>query len=375
MKSKLYIIASILAVLCLICSCANGGSGSEEDTQKTVAVSFAVDGLDTPAKVITVRNPDVMGQAVYQYKASANFTSEFGTPQGTQTTWKDLTMSGFNSTDTDLYFAQGSWTFQVRVILKGQNYNAETGTPCTLLYQTAQEGVTQYINASSKTVSANVTKQIDNSANGTLFVNGISTPDTSGADKLVVSYGPIGGAQSVLATITDPEISAGRSTFTKNGITVAPGIYAMTFTLKDSSDNEVGASTKTVEILKEQTTPVTGAMDAGKWVAAGFAIKGIKTIEATLETDDVSVTKGTPVVFDITGTIKESGVATNPAEAVTFYFYPGNGLAGSSITLKNGQYSWATTDVPRGNYTVSLIATDAAGTLVTSPASLNIIVK
>ncbi len=378
MKSKFYILASVLVVLCMLCSC-GGGGGSDGEAQKAVAITFAVDTDEAASRVISVYNPDITQGAIYQYKATANFSNEFGTPQGTQTTWKDLTIDftdGVKSTDT-LYFAQGSWTFHVRVILRNDTtYNATTGTPCTLLYQTESAGVTQYINASKTTVVAPVTRQIDDGADGILFVNGINAPDTSGADKLVITYVSLSNPSDsgTVDTITNPTIANGRSTFTKNGIPVAPGIYSMTFTLKDSSDNEVGASTKTVEIIKDITTPVTGAMDAGKWVAAGFEIKGIKTIEATLTTSTVSVAQGTPVVFAITGVIKDNGVPTNPAEPVTFYFYPGNGLAGGTITLNNGKYSWDTTNVPVGYYTVSLIATDASGTLAMSPISLKITV-
>ena len=383
MKSKFYIIASILAVICMLCSCGGGGGSADGEAQKVVAVSFDINTGDS-AKVITVYNPDVMSLGVtYQYMAIPSFTSEFGgtnkdNPQGTQRTWKDLNMNGFTSTD-ELYFAQGHWTFHVRVIIKGTDYNVDNDSTYTLLYQTATAGESKYINAANVdstshkvVVVANVTRQIDDGADGYLFVNGINAPDTSGADKLVVSYGAIGDAQTTLVTITNPTISGGRSTFTKNQIPVAPGIYAMTFTLKDSSDNEVGASTKIVEILKNNTTTLSGAMDANKWISAGFNVKGIKTIEATISTSTITVTQGTPVVFGITGTIKESGVATT--DPVTFYFYPGNGIAGFAITLENGNYSWATGSVPFGNYTVSLIATDAAGTLAISPISLNITV-
>ena len=119
MKSKFYIIASILAVICMLCSCGGGGGSADGEAQKVVAVSFDINTGDS-AKVITVYNPDVMSLGVtYQYMAIPSFTSEFGgtnkdNPQGTQRTWKDLNMNGFTSTD-ELYFAQGHWTFHVRV--------------------------------------------------------------------------------------------------------------------------------------------------------------------------------------------------------------------------------------------------------------------
>lgn len=379
MKSKFYIIASILAVICLICSCGGGGGSADGEAQKVGALSFSVV-TDGPEMVLSITNPNIMSGATYQYKATPNFNNEFGTPQG-QTDWADLTLdteSG-NYKGSDVYFAQGSWSFEVRVIIKGSTYASATSTDFTLLYKTAA-AVTQYINAGSETDSNNVThnnnvvevtvvRQIDNGANGTLNVNGVTAPAASDADDLVITYGRIGATMAQLAVIDSATVANGLSTFTNNSISVAPGIYVMTFTVKDKYGNEVGATTKTVEIVKNVTTPVTGSIDAGKWVATSFTVKGVKTITCSASITATSFDQGDTITITFSGYISDGGTET--AENITYYFCDGMNApvsigshAGSSEQTYT--YNWVTTSVARGYWYPCIIAADSTGNLITN---------
>ncbi|MBR5916137.1 MAG: hypothetical protein IKZ57_06795 [Spirochaetia bacterium] len=382
MKSKFYIIASILAVICLICSCGGGGGSADGEAQKVGALSFSVV-TDGPEKVLSITNPDITTAAVYQYTATPSFNTEFGTtPQGTQTTWKDLTMNTARTSSTDtLYFAQGNWSFEVRVIIKGTNYDTDA-TDFTLLYKTAAP-VTQYINAGSETDSTtNVTKynnvvevtvvrQIDATGNatGTLNVNGVTAPAASDADDLVITYGRIGADMTQLASIDSATVANGLSTFTNNSISVAPGIYVMKFTVKDKYGNEVGATTKTVEIVKNVTTPVTGSIDAGKWVATSFTVKGVKTITCSASITATSFDQGDTITITFSGYISDGGTET--AENITYYFCDGMNApvsigshAGSSEQTYT--YNWVTTSVARGYWYPCIIAADSTGNLITN---------
>ena len=402
MKSRFYIIASILAVICLICSC-GGGSGSDGEAQKVGALSFSVV-TDGPEKVLSITNPDITTAAVYQYKAIPNFASEFGiidtdnnnNPQGTQRTWKDLTMNTARTESTDiLYFAQGNWSFEVRVIIKGTNYSTND-KDFTLLYQTAA-AKTQYINAGSETDSNNVThpnnvvevtlvRQIDNGANGTLKVNGVTAPAASDADDLVITYGRIGASMTQLAVIDSATVTAGGlSTFTNNSISVAPGIYVMTFTVKDKYGNEVGATTKTVEIVKNVETPVTGSIDAGKWIATSFAVKGVKTITCTAIINGNTFDHGDTIAIKFTGCISDGGNATT--EDVKYYFSDGMHAPVLIGTYAGGDtehtYNWVTyddsdasniIDVARGYWYPCIIASDSTGNLITNNVTSDTVV-
>ena len=381
MKSRFYIIASILAVICLICSCGGGGGSADGEAQKVGALSFSVV-TDGPEMVLSITNPNIMSGATYQYKATPNFNNEFGTPQG-QTDWADLTLDTDtgNYKGSDVYFAQGNWSFEVRIIIKGSTYASAASTDFTLLYKTAA-AVTQYINAGDSTHTNNVVevavvRQIDNGANGTLKVNGVTAPAASDADDLVITYGRIGASMTELAVIDSATVTAGGlSTFTNNSISVAPGIYVMTFTVKDRYGNEVGATTKTVEIVKNVETPVTGSIDAGKWIATSFAVKGVKTITCSASVSATTFTKpsATSITITFSGYISDSGNETD--EDVKYYFCDGmhapaliDTYEGSSTTEHT--YSWNITDVARGYWYPCIIASDSTGNLITSDTAVS----
>ena len=388
MKFKHFGLVAMMVAICLICSCGGGSGSDSESAQKAVALSFAVNTDGAALRSITVVNPTVDG-LTYQYKATALFANEFapqqGKPQGdTNTHWADFASINSNTGVGSVGdFAQGRWEFEVRVIKKANNYSEADTSTFTLMYQTSAAFQT-YINATTTAAPIEVTvvRQIDAAGNakGTLIVNGVTAPSASGADKLVITYGAIGQNQTSLATINSAAVNNGLSTFTNNNIPVTPGIYVMTFTVKDSSDNAVGASTKTVEIVKGLETTISGSIDAGKWVTTNFTVKGIKEITCTASVTATTFVKGVnnTITITFTGYISENGEATT--DNVKYYFCDGfnapvliNTYAGSTSTEHT--YDWVIyddsdpqniVDVDSGYYYPCIIASDAAGTLITN---------
>ena len=360
MKSKLYIIASILAVLCLICSCGGGSGSDSENAQKTVAVSFAVN-TDAASRAISATSTDLLSTAKYQYKAIANWTSEFGTPQGTKTEWTDFTVNA-SKVGSIGYFAVGSWTFHVRVM------DAEKAIT---LYETAQAGVTAYVNSAvtvNNPIEVAVTKKTDGKGTinfGDYADDGtytLSAPACGASEKLVVTYGEVGSdAIGSPLELSKGATAAGFTAFKGQIANVNAGVYWVTITRNDGTSN-VGSSTTMVEIYSGKTETVEGTVQAGVWVESFLAIKGIKTIEGTISADKNYVVKNTSVVFTITGTVKENGLAT--ADSVTYYFCV-NGTR-TPITLTEGKYTWDTSSVDYGDYEISLIVSDANGTISAS---------
>ena len=340
MKFKHFGLVAMMVAICLICSC-GGGSGSDSDNaQKVVALSFAVD-TDDAQRSISSTSTDLLSTAKYQYKATANWTSEYGTPQGTKTEWTDFTVNASKVGNIG-YFAVGSWTFHVRVLDSSKTIT---------LYETTQNGVVEYVNTTiteNNPISIPVSKV--NEGKGTInfgdyLANGtytLSAPACGDDEELIVTYGPVGEA-----AIGNP-LSLTKLT-TVNGFTgfkgqitnVNAGVYWVTITRNDGTA-DVGSSTTMVEIYSGKTETVKGTVQAGKWVETFIKIAGIKTIAGNISTNTNCVQKGTPVVFDISGAISEYGVETN--DTVIYEFYV-NGVKTTVVPDNQGQYSWATNNV------------------------------
>lgn len=394
MKSKFYIFASILVVLCMICSCGGSGGSAESEAQQVVALSMDVN-TDNSTRAISVTNPTLDG-FTYQYSAKALFDSEFGTPKGNTVTGSGTTVNlgwtDFADTTTGLVgdFAQGYWEFQVRVIKKAASgYSVDDPTTYTLAYQTdAAEKI--YLNA--KTTAApiviNVVKQTDNAngAKGTLSIASITAATADPEyDKLVVSWGKIGAAQedtTDIAATSRTTSNPYRTTFT-NTISMDPGQYWVTFAYSDGT-NIVGASTKFVEIIKNVITTVSGALDANKWVATSFTIKGIKTItcENTATSSEYAKASVDYIDFSFKGWLTEN--TTKLTDDVKYYFSDGvnppvliGTYEGSDSTARS--YRWyindnaettnVTENVAKGYYYITIIASDSTGTLATENAT------
>ncbi len=363
MKRKLCIFAAVLAAVCMICSC-GGGSGSSE-AQDAVAVTLAVSSADgNLSKSISATSTDLLTSAVYQYKATANWTSEFGTVQGTQATWKTFTKGSAIG-----YFAPGSWTFHVRVVKNGTE-STDDSESVIVLYKTAAAGVPGYVNPSvTSEAPIEIAVSKVNTGKGTIAFGGttktLSAPTCSANEKLVATYGKVGTTTvSGTVNLTKGTASGGFTPFTGTKTGVDAGVYWVTITRNDGT-NDVGASTTMVEIYAGQTETISGTVESGKWVNTFFKITGIKEITGNISTTTTSVVKGTAISFTIGGEITENGIKDTTATNAMKYYLCVDG-AMTSITPTSGTYSWATSSVPYGNYEVGLIVTDANNTISAS---------
>ena len=341
MKFKFLGLVAILAAICLICSCGNGSSDSENAAPKTVALSFAVNADNGDAlRALSVTNPEIT-VAKYQYKATAKFSSEFGTPQGdTAGAFVDFVNS---ETGEAGIFAQGKWEFEV------QGLDASGAVVCA----TAEKLVT-YVNASTTKIEVVVVRQFA-SGTGTLIINGVTAPtysyDASSrpvkVDKLVITGGP---ADYTIDAAVDTD--GVKSTFTKTFERITAGIYTMTFTVQDSAGNAVGSALKIVEIVNGQTTTVTGSIDSGKWLTETLKVAE-KTIELviTAPTEAQSVTAGGTVTFTCKGTIKAGDTPVTDRQ-ITYNLYVGGSVkvTGSGVSGAATSLEWDTTDVAPGYY-------------------------
>lgn len=342
MKCKFLGLVAIMAAICLICSCGNGSGDSENTAPKTVALSFAVNTENGALRTITV---DFEGIDVdtYEYKATALFTSEFGTPQGdTGDAWVE-----FDPDEAAGEFAQGKWQFEVRCLQDD-----------VVVYQTA-EAVETYINASITTVEVTVVRQFAE-GDGTLIIDDVTAPEYSEweaaeagkCDYLVITGGPNE------ITIYSSGTTDYRSTFADEGIDVAAGIYTMTFTVYDKDDNAVGAATKVVEIGVGLETTVSGALDSGVWVSESIAIVE-KTIEleVTDPTEAVECEQGDEIPFTFTGTIKVGDNAVEDEDITYTLYYNGSSVdVGSEVSGTAVTFGWDTADVAPGYYYVRIVA-------------------
>lgn len=383
MKFRFLGLVAILAAICLICSCGNGSGDSENAAPKTVAVSFAVMADNGGAlRALTVNNPDIPEADVYQYKAKALFSSEFGKEGDTAGQWKDFVNSENGEAGI---FAQGKWEFEIqgfKVVGEGENASR------ILVCQTNTPLVT-YVNASVGTaenpIEVFVVRVMDNTGKGTLTINEVTAPtysyDDSDAtaikcDKLEITGGP--ETYTINATFEDDDEDKVVSTFTNTFTEVPTGIYLMTFTVKDSAGKAVGATTKVVVIVDGEETTVTGNIDSGKWVTESFEI-GYKKIELSV-TDPTAAVEcaqdGNGVKFTFKGTIIEGSEATT--EDITYTLYVNDSPAADPVTSASGTeatFTWVTTDVDPGYYYASIVAADkATGTLKTQCADIKVTV-
>ena len=361
MKFKFLGLVAILAAICLICSCGNGSGDSENAAPKTVALSFAVNAEGGALKTIAVEF-DGIDVDTYQYKATALFENEFGTPQGdTDGAFVDFVDS---ETGEAGMFAQGKWEFEVRCLQDE-----------VVVYQTA-EPVEAYVNASTTTIEVTVVRQFEE-GDGTLIIDAITAPAYSEweaaeegmSDYLVIS-GDFGDDITIYSSGTTNSGTTDapnyRSTFENEGIEVAAGIYTMTFTVYDKGGHEVGSATRVVEIGVDLETTVSGALDSGKWLTETFKVteKHIELVitatdpAATSDSEAISVNVNDTVEFVCTGTIKEGDTAVTDEE-ITYNLYV-NGTKRFTTTNDSGTevtLEWDTTDVDPGYYEVHIVAT------------------
>ncbi|MBR0319110.1 MAG: hypothetical protein IJQ86_07460 [Spirochaetia bacterium] len=389
MKSKFYILASILAVLCLICSC-GGGGGSDSASADVVQVRFGVDSADGAFKSATATNPDLTTDLVYEYKATAAWDSDdFGTPKGdTNGAWVEFTpYVDAQNPGTAIYFAQGKWTIQVQVkknrtVIYTTKTTGEGYAPIANNSPIGQK--TQYINSTTNNIEIEVEKSYTASAAGSIVIQNLYAPDTSGADKLVVTYGPVGGAQSGTETILASEDAvagtgdwAGYNKYNYTISGVAAGAYWVTVAYNNGT-SVVGASTVASEIIAGLGSTITGSIENGVWTSQSIAVVGVKQIEADVRyvssSDSLTISKAATDTITITASATITDLNTGAVDAGTknYTLY----VDGTPTPNTTGSFTFAAAAYAPGTYSIYCIAADSTNKIVaTATPVLNVIVN
>ncbi len=277
-----FIIIYILAFM----ACDTGNSSGSSDG---AVVSLSIESSDgrITQKIVSVINPSLEG-VEFQYKASPVWQgADFTAIQGTQTNWTTFTQN------TSLGpFAQGLWEFSVRV----RSANGAT------IYQGATES---YINAGVNSVSVSVFKQQVEGEEGTLNIE-ITSPTVSDNDQLVIEYGPIDNMNSGTTIVVTEKTSSGTaenriSTFTKTITPIASGTYWIKLAYNNGV-NDVGGAIAFVDIVKDETSEVTGTIEAGEWQTCTIISTGIKSFGIIVRAagNATQVVSGQDLVFTCT---------------------------------------------------------------------------
>ena len=388
MKSKFYILASILAVLCLICSC-GGGGGSDSASADVVQVRFGVDSADGAFKVATVTNPDLTTGLTYEYKATAAWNStDFGTPKGdTNGAWVPFTpYVDADHPGTAIYFAQGKWTIQVQVKKNSTVIytTVTTGEGYAPIEEESPIGQkTQYINSTTQNISINVEKSYTASAAGSIVIQNLYAPDTSGADKLVVTYGTVGSNSGTTVNVSAANSVAGTGDwagYKKYNYTisdVAAGAYWVTIAYNNGTAN-VGASTVASEIIAGLGSTITGSIQNGVWTSQSINVVGVKQIEADVRyvssSDSLTISKAATDTITITASATITDLNTGAVDAGTknYTLY----VDGTPTPNTTGSFTFAAAAYAPGTYSIYCIAADSTNKIVaTATPVLNVIVN
>ncbi len=273
-----FLLISILAFM----ACDTGSSDG-------AVVSLSIESTDgrISQKMVSVVNPSLEG-AVFQYKAVPMWQgADFTSIPGTQAEWTDFTQN----TSLGL-FAQGLWEFSVRV----RSANEST------IYQGATES---YINSGVNSVSVSVFKQQVEGEEGTLYIE-ITAPTVSDNDKLIIEYGSVNNMNSGTTIVVTERTSSGtaenrRSTFAKTITPIASGTHWVKLAYNNGANN-VGGAIAFVDIVKDETSEVTGTIEAGEWQTCTIVSTGIKSFGIIIRAagNAAQVVSGQDLVFTCT---------------------------------------------------------------------------
>ena len=361
MKRKFTVLLCVLAVVCMIFSCSNGGGSDSGSSQKAVAVGFDLNIVDTAAKSISVKDQSYDG-IQFWYRAIPQWTSQDGIEiQGdtknnfvklmTVIDDADPSNNKFtydNPSGTVGYFAQGQWAFDVEV---------RTADGSAVLWKTASP-VKQYINSADRKLTITVTKNIDSTKTGTVKFD-VTAPKTANTDLFKVFYKLVGaaGPETEIPCLTEepeteePYLTKGgaddASVATLTGSCVLKaGIYSITVRYYSAPGKLVGASTTTADVIPGGDITVKGSVENNKWQQTTFTIKGMYKLAieviADADFDEVAdmeaVTAPGTVVFTCTPTIKEldGSAVTN---APTSYIYEWR-VNGETVDSDSDTYEW-----------------------------------
>ena len=224
MKNKL-ILFLCAAVVMMLCACDSGSVDSA--SADVVTVSFAVAEADAPDKIVAIDSPLNDSNILYQYKAIASFKSSDGkAPKGsTGDVWTNFP-SVNNGSTFELTFERGSWTLDVRGILKGDNYGKDKND-YSLLYQTSAPLKVALTTNSTQVIVFNVEKAKEGF--GFADINIIAQGDLDMLNPpLLVSFKPIAGGETKEILFKElTAIDKYKGIYTAEDYELASGVYLM----------------------------------------------------------------------------------------------------------------------------------------------------
>lgn len=384
MKIKHFGLIAIMAAICLICSCCGGSGSSSSDGDGVVKVSFGIDNAEGTFRSASITNPDITSATaglVYEYNAHAEFnTPDFGTPKGdTGTSW--VVFNPYISSEnkgTSVTFAQGKWTIQVRV--KKNNVviyqTAKAPTDEGYINDTTKRGKTQYINSTTSIVEIKVEKEF--SGTGKITIKDLYAPDTSGSDKLVVTYGLMGSAATTGTTVNFSAADyaedgagdwVGYNKYNAEIPDVAAGAYWVTVAYNNGSAL-VGASTFAAEVIAGEGPTIGGSIQNGIWASSNIKVVGVKKIEATVTVANYTSLTGVISLYK-TGADKEPPLPTSLAVTCAATITDLNTgatdttanytfcVGGNMTSNDTGEFAFNAASYPPGTYEVYCLAADS----------------
>ena len=290
MKTKLFGLACILFVLMLFACDGSDGSdnatagNNASATQGVVTLSFAVESDDAGEKAISINNPDFSSNLLYQYKAVAEFKLADGSdPVGS-------TGDEWNEIKEEMSFSTGKWTFDVRVIQKGNNYESDK-SDFFIHYQTEAPLKITIDNTTAKFITFTVKKII--AGTGLIHINIGVTNQKDGKMKVNLYEIPKGGDPAVEDKIAGKYDDKEKKLYFRKDLKSVPsGFYRMTI-IYDDGNEEYKYTTDLIEVVEGQETTVVGDIEISKpvddlekpFVASFFGTDGKKELAGEVSMD------------------------------------------------------------------------------------------
>lgn len=256
MKTKFLMgLAVVLLVFTFFACSASGSDEATAENAGVVTLSFAVESEDAGEKAISVNNPDFSSNLIYQYKAVAGSKLADGSdPVGsTGDEWKEI--------KEEMSFSTGKWTFDVRVIQKGNNYESDK-SDFFIHYQTEAPVKVSIDTTTAKFITFTVKKII--AGTGLIHVNIAVTNQQEGKMKVNLYEIPKGGEPAVEDKIAGKYNDKEKKLyFVKDLLNVPSGFYRMTIVYDDGNE-EYKYTTDLIEVVEGQETTVAGDIEISK---------------------------------------------------------------------------------------------------------------